>query len=473
MSLRARIFVPLLCLMMLLPLVIYPVFAQLMQHFATDLSTDAIESTISSVSTIVDEIYAARGDEETTPALTAIQRREQARDFLYETRRAIRHNQFDSKILVLNRNYDLLFPQESDEETQSIIERFSQSAVTPELGVSRSDFERFSIGDQAYLGCVLRLSDPDNVRTNYLIVFSSINDTSSLLRASSALVLLLTAIVSVLALAVLWKVMSSISRPIEGLVKHVTRIGEGQFEQMATDSRVHEIGQLIEATNRMSMQLGRYDQAQNTFLQNASHELRTPLMSIQGYAEGIEMGVWEDTAQAAGVIVSESKRLTGIVDGLLTLSRLDNGRQQMELEKIDLIALLKNTLEGLKGMALGCGVELTLETAISRAVIEADGQLLMRAMINVLSNAIRYAKHCVLVSVTMEGTQVCVTVKDDGPGIAPEDLQRVFDRFYKGNGGHNGIGLSIAQSSLSYMGGSIRALSCEAGALFEMRFKRT
>ena len=181
------------------------------------------------------------------------------------------------------------------------------------------------------------------------------------------------------------------------------------------------------------------DEAERVFFQNASHELRTPLMSISGYAQGIQRGVFEDTSQAAGVILDESSRLTEVVDGILTLTRMDQMRYQVVPVELGIREYIEDQIERLEGLAYQKKIKLEFLPGDEHKII-SDVMLLGRAFSNVTSNCIRYAKGDGSDFCGRVGDQLKLTIRDDGPGIAENDLPHLFDRFYKGKNGNHGLG---------------------------------
>jgi two-component system sensor histidine kinase CssS len=212
----------------------------------------------------------------------------------------------------------------------------------------------------------------------------------------------------------------------------------------------------------MVKRLEDYDAAQKIFLQNASHELRTPLMSIQGYAEGIKHGVFPDTANAADVIVSESLRLSALVDDLLYLSKLETTEDFYKFMPISLGEVVGQCAEKLEGAAIQAGKTISLPPC-PEAMVSGDGEKLLRAVMNLAGNCLRYAAHTVEMSVAEASGRAVVTVRDDGPGFEPEDMQSLFTRFYKGKQGKFGLGLSIAKAIVEKHGGAISACNGPAG----------
>ncbi len=250
-----------------------------------------------------------------------------------------------------------------------------------------------------------------------------------------------------------------IARPVTELCKRMQAMGEGRFSEgaiAAAPANIREIDSLQESASHMAAQLAAYDSAQKAFLANASHELKTPLMSIQGYAEGIAGGVMPDTAQAAQVIVRESKRLNALVSELLTLSRMDTALGR-ELQPMNLNQILPEYEQRLLGAAAKQQRRLTVRLPQSAPVIAGDDELLYQAVMNVVSNCLRYAKEEVVLSLSANAAEAVLRIADDGSGIPEADLPHLFERFYKGKNGNFGLGLAIAYSAVTALGGHISA----------------
>ena len=232
-------------------------------------------------------------------------------------------------------------------------------------------------------------------------------------------------------------------------------------------SNLQEIKDLNTAMNEMAMRLESYDRGQKVYFEKVSHEIRTPLMSIRGYAEGIECGVFEETTYPAAVIIKESDKLATLVNQLLTLSRIDNAKQRIELQPIEVTDFLKGRIEVFRPLAEQKGILFRLQAKRTRIV--ADEYLLESVIDNLFSNCLRYATSSILVQVTSDG----FIIEDDGKGFDTEDLLHLFERFYKGQGGQTGLGLAIVKSSIEYMGGHIEAHNAKGqGAIFKLHFPR-
>ena len=206
---------------------------------------------------------------------------------------------------------------------------------------------------------------------------------------------------------------------------------------------------------------------QQTFFQNASHELKTPLMAIQGYAEGIQAGVM-DTASAAEVILAESDRMTELVDELLDISKIDMGRQPLTLSEMDVRELLYDSIRAVEPAAAAGGIAIVPDFPEEPVMVSCDDTRLRRAVTNILSNGVRYARSELRLTCRADKRHVTIRIQDDGDGIAEADLPHIFDRFYMGKSGKSGIGLALTKEIIHLHKGTIRAYNGDGGAVFEI-----
>ena len=205
---------------------------------------------------------------------------------------------------------------------------------------------------------------------------------------------------------------------------------------------------------------------QQTFFQNASHELKTPLMAIQGYAEGIQAGVM-DAGSAADVILEESDRMTELVEELLDISKIDMGRQRLTLSETDIRELLYDGIRAVEPIAAG-GITIVPDFPEEPVMVSCDDTQLRRAVTNILSNGVRYARSELRLTCRADKRHVTIRIQDDGDGIAEEDLPHIFDRFYMGKSGKSGIGLALTREIIHLHKGTIRARNGDTGAVFEI-----
>ncbi len=260
-------------------------------------------------------------------------------------------------------------------------------------------------------------------------------------------------------------------RPIHAAQEVTGRIAAGDLEARVPDppGADPELAALASSINSMAVRLASAKNAERQFLQSVSHDLRTPLTSIRGFAEAIEDGVTADAVAAAGVIASEASRLERLVGDLLGLATLEARRFALEIQPVDLEAAVVATATGFVPMASGLGLALVVESAPpgsdgAAGWVMADTDRLAQLTANLIENALRYAAHEVRVSVLGRSGRSEIWVTDDGPGIAPEDLSRVFQRLFDARPRSDrpigsGLGLAIVAELAVAMGGAARAES--------------
>ena len=215
--------------------------------------------------------------------------------------------------------------------------------------------------------------------------------------------------------------------------------------------------------------LKRLEQARGEFVANVSHELRTPLSMIKGSVETLLDGAASDPVAAERflrMIERHANRLEALVNDLLAISELESGRVQLALQPVDVRALAARTVEDYQPLAAARQIRLTNDTPELSAT--ADPHRLQQVLANLLDNAIKYGNsggQVVLTGRAIAFGGVEISVQDDGPGLPPEALPRVFERFYRVDKarsreqGGTGLGLSIVKAIILAHGGEIRVES--------------
>lgn len=317
--------------------------------------------------------------------------------------------------------------------------------------------------DQEFVIVALPVTGSDGAKGN-LILLTKLSALTAIGREMLNILLRSLIIGTIIALLLAVILGSRLAEPLKVLKEKAEQIACRQFTgrvEIQTGDEVEELGRSI---NSMAEQLSTYDAAQKRFLQNASHELKTPLMSIQGYAEGIKDGVLEgaEVSEGLDIIIRQSDRLKSLVEEIIYLSRLESVQDFYRFMPVDLHQLLKEAIDATRGMAGEKEVKLVLQNEIGLN-IDADYDKLLRVLINVLGNAVRYARSAVAISVGMAGEQVEITVGDDGEGFDRQDLEHIFDRFYKGKKGSTGLGMAIVKTIIEAHNGRVTAVNRAAG----------
>lgn len=219
------------------------------------------------------------------------------------------------------------------------------------------------------------------------------------------------------------------------------------------------------------------DVTRREFVSNVSHELRNPLAAISAIVETLEGGALEDPATARDFLTrmhAEVDGMSALVSDLLTLSRIESGREEVTHAEVDITALLRIACDRVKQRAEAAGVAIELDGGNDLLVIGEAGRL-RQVVDNLLDNALRFTPRGGVVSIHgwTDGDRVDVRVADTGPGIAPEHLPHVFERFYKADPSRSdpgtGLGLAIAKHIVESHDGSIEVSSAlGSGARFDI-----
>lgn len=271
------------------------------------------------------------------------------------------------------------------------------------------------------------------------------------------------------------------TRPLAAMEATAGRIAAGDLSARVDTRHVadDELDRLANAINTMAEELDASRGHERAFLLSVSHDLRSPLTSIRGYAEAMLDGTVENEdarLRAAEVIASESRRLERLVADLLDLARLDTHQFSLRLQPIDARVVVGETVDAFRPAASDLGIALDLDGTDGGAACNADPQRLAQIVANLVENALKYASTAVTVSVHSVDRRISITVDDDGPGIAPNDLPHVFERLYTsrtapGRIVGTGVGLAIVHELAAAMGGEAHVEPVDAqGTRFVVTF---
>ena len=267
---------------------------------------------------------------------------------------------------------------------------------------------------------------------------------------------------------------SLITRRIRRLETAADRIAEGLFDQPVVDHGSDEVGQLARTFERMRLRLSDLDRARGEFIANASHELRTPLFSLGGFLELLDDPDLDEATrdEFVGQMREQVARLTKLATNLLDLSRLDAGRLTVAREPLDLGELAAELAAefGPRAAAVGHRLEAPTEPFVPA---QGDGERVLQIGRVLVENALVHTPEgtTVRVSTAIEGGRASLTVANDGPGIPEEAHERIFERFYRLDGGRasgSGLGLAIARELAEVMGGRIEFESRDGWTFFTL-----
>lgn len=264
-------------------------------------------------------------------------------------------------------------------------------------------------------------------------------------------------------------VAARIARPISALAAAARRVAGGHYAERVPSAEPGEIGELAASFNDMASSLESTERRRLQLVGDVAHELRTPLTTLDGYLEGLEDGVIEPTADTWRLLRAETGRLTRLVTDLSDLWHAEVRQLRLSIDVIDAAEVAAEVAERFAPQARARGIR--LDVSADRAVAYADRDRVAQIVSNYLSNAIRHAPESS--TITLATLQLAagarLSVTDAGPGLAPDQVEAVFERFYRVDAarsrvaGGSGIGLAIVRALAEAMGGRAWAESAGPG----------
>ncbi len=259
-----------------------------------------------------------------------------------------------------------------------------------------------------------------------------------------------------------------IARPLEKLDWAAAAISGGDLSQVVpADGNIRELVSLGQTFNEMTKSLRQSDQAKTAFIADVTHELRTPLTVIKGTVETLEDGAVDDFEGRGRLLHSmtmETNRLIKLVNDLLVLTRSDAGALSLDIQSFDLGELVQTRCDIMEPVAIQSGVQLKQEkSAHLRTLVWGDPNRTAQVLDNLLNNALQYGPRDSEIRISLEnlGDSIQCSVSDRGPGISPEHLPLIFERFYRVDksrdreSGGSGLGLAIARALIEAQGGMV------------------
>lgn len=273
------------------------------------------------------------------------------------------------------------------------------------------------------------------------------------------------AIAAILACVIGYFVSRAISHPIQRITSTAKQIRNGDLTARSKVTGTDEVGQLGETFDDMASTIERDLKLEHRLTGDVAHELRTPLMAMQATVEAMQDGVLPADDEHLEVVAAEVRRLSRLIDAMLKLSRLENGTTELKVERTDLVYLVRSLVSSQHQLFHERGLHLRFvdETPHGELYADVDPDLLREAIVNLMSNAMRYtnADGWVKVSLRQERSDVLVAVQDTGIGIAKEDIPQTFGRFWRSDvsrervSGGLGVGLAITKEIVDRHNGTI------------------
>lgn len=312
------------------------------------------------------------------------------------------------------------------------------------------------------------LTSTTTTEDGYITLLSPVNKIKEIEQKLFAQLVIVLCIGFVLVFLLSLFITKRLINPLMRLREELKKVKNRHFSEVQLIKAGGEIGVVAETVYDLAGELDRYNRVQKQFFQNASHELKSPLMSISGYAEGIRDGVFEGESMRRGldIIMSESNRVKKLVTEMTLLAKLDSEEDIFHFDEVLVRDMLLETEERVNPILVKKKLKLHVHYLTKEHTalhIRADRDKLLQALLNVVTNATRYAEKDIHVYVRKAQDRVLITVQDDGSGIPEQLLPTLFHRFVKGKGGESGLGLAIARAIVERCGGQISASNHKQG----------
>lgn len=257
-----------------------------------------------------------------------------------------------------------------------------------------------------------------------------------------------------------------LSTPISRVITTAQMISKGYFEDRITEqSSTKEIAQLTETINNLAETLENQELLRKRLTADVAHELRTPLATLQSHMEAMIDGIWEPSTERLKSCHEEIMRINRMVGDLEKLARYESENLILTKTSFDISELIRHIIRNFENEFLNKDID--IEFIGEEEIVEADRDKISQVIINLISNAVKYTPQGGKVEVLVKGSHDVteITVKDTGKGIPPEDLSRIFERFYRADKSRNrmtggaGIGLTIAKAIIEAHKGKIQVKS--------------
>lgn len=281
----------------------------------------------------------------------------------------------------------------------------------------------------------------------FILVISDLERVEIFQKSFFSLVFQVAIFTALLAAGVSMFVSKQITQGLLKLKEGIIEASKMKFNKKVEIYSRDEIGTIAGEFNKLIEKISEYNQAQIRFLQNISHELKTPLTSIRGYAEVLKMGLLDEKKAhyAADRIIDHVDKLKILISQIINLTKIESVENYFVFEKALLEDILFDAILNNEGYALSKKVEIIFEPNTKISIL-CDKERLKEAFSNIISNCIRYAKSKVMIVINLHNHEFEVIIEDDGEGFKDDEIDRIFERLFKGKRGENGLGLSIAKA---------------------------
>ncbi len=345
---------------------------------------------------------------------------------------------------------NLVFPEKKNMLRNDIV--IDESVEETISSIEISSPKIIKIGGENYLVLItpFNINEEEKAFVS-LLAMDSVNTltTDNIILFSIFFVLLIAISFSI----IYWQSMK-ITAPLKIITKRSEKYANRDYSEALTVETGDEIESLSKSIQTMVDSIIAHEKSQTSLFRNLSHELKTPLTAISGYAQNIQNGYYEDTDTPLTIIQEECTRIRDILDNLIFLSKIDSNVEDFNFKKTDVVNLLTMSVEKIESIAILKDVDLFYSPP-KEIYISCDNEKIIRAFINILSNAIRHTKDYVQIMVDEHDEFVSIIVLDNGSGFSKEKLEKLFFSSTGESVDGNGLGLMIVYEIIKQHGGAI------------------
>ncbi|UBK68530.1 sensor histidine kinase [Clostridium perfringens] len=378
----------------------------------------------------------------------------------YKNIEKITYNSLDKGIIVAlydKEDKEIMNIEKNSKDKCNRIMNFIKSSMEGKYGSTTSQFEPVYyplIKSGEKIGAVrVKFYGPIFYMQNELVFLDIVNK-----------IILGIGVLLILASTVIGFIISrSITRPINKLMTKAKYISKGEYDKkIEINTDILEINELINSINNLSQSIKEQENIRKRLTGDISHELKTPLTNIQSHLEAMIDGIWEPTEERLLSVKEEAERLSSLVSDMQKLNKYDESSIKLKKDNVNISDIICFVIFQFSNLAKSENIKIEYEK--KNINLYCDKDKITQALVNILSNAIRYSNQesTIFIEEKLKDNKVIISIEDQGIGISEEDLKYVFERFYRADKsrtratGGTGIGLTIVKSIVSSHGGEVK-----------------
>ena len=328
------------------------------------------------------------------------------------------------------------------------------------------------------------ITDANSSTLGTIVLHYNMDDIYSMLNELYVDIWIVAAIAVVVIGIITYIITKKITQPVTHMTNVVNAFSHGRYKNRIMLKQKDELGRLGESFNEMADKVAGLENTRRDFVANVSHELRSPLTSMRGFLEAMQDGVIppEEYNKYIGIVLDENKRMTGMVNDLLDIARIESGQTKLNRTVFDITELIGRVLITYESRINAKKVDVNVQMPGNSIFVDADEDRIGQVLHNLIDNAIKFLPDSggkLTVQLLTDKHSVRISIGDNGAGISQDDLPKVFDRFYKAEKAHTyskgsgtGLGLSIVKLIIDQHEEEINVTSDEKETKFTFTLKR-